>query len=114
MFRNNPLGFVISVILIIAFGLGLVILLVWWLKCKNEKLTVTNKRTILRTGILSKNTNEVMHRDIRNIQVSQSLFQRMFNTGAIGISSAGQDGIELTASGYSAPQKIHKTIDACR
>ncbi len=71
MFRNNPVGFILSVVLIAALGLGLLILLLWWLRCRGTQLTVTNKRTQLRTGILSKNTNEVWHSDVRNVQISQ-------------------------------------------
>lgn len=114
MFRNNPLGFILSVALIAAVGLGLLILLVWWLRCLGTTLTVTNKRTILRRGILSKYTTEVYHSDVRNVQVDQSMFQRIFGVGTIGISSAGQSGIEITVSGVAHPADIKGIIDEQR
>lgn len=114
MYRNYPVAFVIAVILIVAYGLGLVVLLFWWLKCLCTTLTITEKRTILRTGILSKNTNEVWHRDVRNIKVSQGVLQRMFGVGTVSISSAGQADIEISVSGILRPEKVRNLIDQYR
>ena len=114
MFRNNPVGFVLSVVLIAAFGLGLVILLIWWLRCVGTTLTVTPERTILRKGILSKFTNEVYHTDVRNVQLRQSLFQRIFRVGYIGIASAGHSGMEIEVSGIPEPETVKDFIDTRR
>ena len=114
MFRSNPVGFILSVILIAAAGAGLVILAIWWLKTKAAMLTVTNKRIIQRTGLISKKTTEVLHRDVRNIQIDQSVFQRLFGVGSIGISSAGQSGIEIQFTGVRDPDGIKALIDRYR
>lgn len=114
MFRNNPVGFILSVVLILAVGLGLAILAVWYLRCKNARLTVTNKTTTLRTGILSKVLNEVRHKDVRNVKLSQSLFQRMLGTGKIEVSSAGQADVEISIAGIPHPGKVKEIIDQYR
>jgi DNA-directed RNA polymerase subunit RPC12/RpoP/membrane protein YdbS with pleckstrin-like domain len=114
MFRNNPIGFVFAIILIIAYGLGLLILLIWWLRCLGTTLTVTNKKTILRKGILSKHTNEVRHSDVRNVQVSQGIFQRIFGVGKIGVASAGHGDIEIQVAGIPNPVKVKNIIDKYR
>lgn len=114
MFRNNPIGFILCIILIAAFGLGLLILLIWWLKVLATTLTITSERATLRKGILSKHTNDVYHTDVRNVQISQSLFQRMFGVGTIGISSAGQAGVEIAVQGIPEPQKVKEIIDQHR
>ncbi len=114
MFRSNPLGFVISVLLIAAVGIGLLILGWWWLETRAAELTITNKRTTQRTGLISKNTTEVLHRDVRNIQVSQSALQRIFGVGSLGISSAGQAGIEIQFSGVVDPDSVKALIDRHR
>jgi uncharacterized membrane protein YdbT with pleckstrin-like domain len=109
MFRNRPLRFCLlaalillsgigllswldfrlRIVLIILFGSSLWSLVAWWLDVLSTTLSVTNQRSILRTGLLSRYTTEVFHRDIRNIQLRQTLFQRLFDVGYIGISSAG-------------------------
>jgi hypothetical protein len=102
MFRNHPIGFILSVILIAAAGAGLVILAIWWLTTKAATLTVSNKRTIQRT------------RDVRNIEIDQSVFQRMFGVGSIGIASAGQSGIEIQFAGVRDPDGVKALIDRYR
>ena len=114
MFRSNPLGFVISVLLIAAVGIGLLILGWWWLGTRAAELTITNKRTTQRTGLISKNTTEVLHRDVRNIQVSQSALQRIFGVGSLGISSSGQAGVEIQFSGVVDPDSVKALIDRHR
>ena len=94
MIRNHPFAFALCILLSFV-GVGLVILLIWWIRVLGTKLTVTNEQTTLRTGILSKHTNDVFHSNVRNIQVRQTMMQRIFNVGWIGISSAGQDGLEI-------------------
>jgi uncharacterized membrane protein YdbT with pleckstrin-like domain len=111
MFRNHPAYFVLCVLLIAAFGLGLVLLLVWWIQVLGTTLTVTNEQTTLRKGILSKYTNDVFHSNVRNIQVRQSFLQRLFKVGWVGISSAGQSGLEIEINGIQDPEKVKEIID---
>ena len=114
MFRNNPFAFILSVILVAAAGVGLVILGIWWLHTKAAMLTITNKRTIQRKGLFSRKTTEVLHRDVRNIEISQSMSQRMFGVGSIGIASAGQAGIEIQFAGVRDPDGVKALIDCYR
>ena len=114
MFRNNPFAFILSVILVAAAGVGLVILGIWWLHTKAAMLTITNKRTIQRKGLFSRKTTEVLHRDVRNIEISQSIAQRMFGVGSIGIASAGQAGIEIQFAGIRDPDGVKALIDCYR
>lgn len=113
MFGNHPVGFVLSVILCLV-GVGFVILLVWYIRCLGTTLTITNEQTTLRRGILSKFTNDVFHENVRNIIVRQTFFQRLFNVGYIGISSAGQSGIEIEVHGIPDPDRVKEIIDDCR
>ncbi len=113
MFRNRPVEFVLTGLLCL-IGIGIVMFFVWWLKCKGTQLTVTTERTRLRKGILSKSVTEVWHQDVRNVQLSQSFFQRMFNVGWIGISSSGQSGLEIGVAGLPDPERVKQLIDQHR
>ncbi len=114
MFRNYPIWFILSIILIAAYGLGLLILLIWWLDALGTTLIVTDERVILRKGILAKRTSEVYHTDIRLLQVSQRVSERMFGVGTIRIASAGHAGIEIEVAGIPNPEKIKEIIDQRR
>jgi len=113
MFRNQPIGFVLCVLLSLV-GIGLVIFLFWWLQVMGTRLTVTTERTILRRGILSKHINEVYHSDIRNVRISQSFLQRIFDIGTISIASAGSGEAEIVVAGMRDPRKVKGILDAGR
>jgi uncharacterized membrane protein YhdT len=54
MFRNNPVWFVVSLLLIPVFGIGILILIVWYVSTKAQTLTVTSQDLLYERGILSK------------------------------------------------------------
>lgn len=78
----------------------------WMLLSQFTTLTVTDDRTIYQEGIVSRETSEVQHDDVRNIQLDQSFMQRLLKVGDIGISSAGQDDMEIVAKRLPHPKQI--------
>ena len=115
MAKGDPACFIVCILMtIITLGFGIVLFLIWWLQAIGTTLTITNKRVILKKGILSKQTNEIYLTDVRNIQVSQGLLQRVFKTGTIGISSAGQSGIEIVAKNIPEIEKLKSIINENR
>jgi membrane protein YdbS with pleckstrin-like domain len=114
MFRNRPIVFAFCAALVAAFGLGLLPLAFWWLKCHSTTLTVSNKRTVLRRGLISKHTREVRHSDVRFLELDQSVLQRLLGVGSISISSAAQGEVEIVIDGIAKPQHIKETIDGYR
>lgn len=110
MFKNNPIAFILCIVTVV----GLIPLLIWYIKTRATMLIVTDDQTTLRTGLLSKNTNDVFHENVRNIQVKQTFFQRLLGVGYIGISSAGQSGVEIEVSGLPDPDRVKEIIDEHR
>lgn len=108
MFRNNPFGFVISVLLIGA-AVGIVILLVWYVRTRSERLTVTSEELRYERGILSRTHNEVRLSAIRSIRVKQSLCQRLFGTGDIDVFTAG-DLPEVAVRGIPDPHEVRELV----
>ncbi|MCW9015243.1 MAG: PH domain-containing protein [Gammaproteobacteria bacterium] len=111
MFKNNPIGFIITLLLIPVFGLGLLILLVWHLQNKASKLTVKENEILFEKGLLSKERSEVNISSVRTTKVKQSFFNRIFGVGAIEIYTAG-DSAEIVATGMPDPNKIRELIKA--
>lgn len=109
MFKNNPIGFILAVLLIAAFGLGLLILLAWYVKTKALKLTVTEHDIVLEKGLLSKEHSEINIDSIRTIRIKQSFFNRIFGVGTIEIFTAG-DNPELVAAGMPEPNRVRELV----
>ena len=110
MFRNRPVLFLVCCALI-PFGIGIVVLLAWWLRCLATSLVITESRVTLRKGLLSKATNDVLIADIRNVKVSQSFLQRIFGVGAVAVSTSGQSDMEIEVHGVPAPDRIKSIIN---
>ena len=98
--------------MVVLAGVG--VMVVWKIKTLAEGLEITNKRSIARRGLLSKATSEVLHDNIRNIQITQTMWQRVWGVGKMGISSAGQDGLEIDIKNLPRPDKIREMIDLYR
>ena len=114
MFRNRPVLFLLCLALVGAWGIGLPWLLAWWIHSLATTLTVTDERISLRRGILAKYTSDVLIADVRNVQIGQSMLQRLFGVGSVGISSAGQGGLEIEVTGLPAPWRVKGIIDERR
>ena len=110
MFRNRPLLFILCLAAIAAYGAGLLILIIWYIRVKAVRLKITNKRIEVKRGILRKNTTEIHMSDVRNIRTNQSFFQRIFGVGKIIISSAATGGVEIKVKGIKGPEKVKKMI----
>ena len=110
MFRNRPVLFLVCCALI-PVGIGLVVLFVWWLRCLATSLVITDRRVTLRQGLLSKDTNDVLIADIRNVKVRQNLLQRIFGVGTVAVSTSGQSDMEIEVHGVPAPARIKAIID---
>lgn len=91
-------------------GLAALYWLAWWVQTRFTTLTVTNRRTVLRRGLIARDTTEVRHRDVRNLQVNQTTLERMLGVGDIAISSSGQDELEIQVRGIPHPEKIAAVV----
>lgn len=115
MWRNYPAFCLLAIALtVVTMGIGVIAFIPLWLRSANTKLTITDEKISLRTGILSKRVSEVYHTDIRSINFIQSLEQRLFRTGTIEIGTAGTSGVEIKVSGLSNPEKIKQILEEQR
>jgi uncharacterized membrane protein YdbT with pleckstrin-like domain len=109
MFRNNPLGFIAAVVLIAAFGLGILILLYWYIKARSVRLTLTGDVMHLTRGILSKDQLDINIHEIRTVRIKQSFWQRVFGVGQIEVFTSG-DVPEFTLPGMPDPSFIRDYV----
>ena len=76
----------------------------------SECLNVTSDGINRRSGILSRKTTSLRYRDIRNIGLQQSIFQRLLGIGTLEFSSAGSGGVEIRFDNIAKPFIIKATI----
>ena len=73
----------------LTFGVGLLILVWDYFAIKNMEMAITNKRIIVKHGVLGKHTFEQNLNKIESVQVSQGLFGRMFGMGSVSVIGTG-------------------------
>jgi len=78
------------------------------LQKKTTEMAVTNKRVIIKTGIISRRTIEMNLSKIENIEVNQSLIGRIFGYGIITI--VGTGGTHEPFKNVSQPLDFRKSV----
>lgn len=81
-----------------------------------DRLRITNRRTIDERGIVMKRTSEVLHNHVRNIRITQTIWQRIMRIGDIEIDgAAGKDGRpDITIADIPNPEGLKRLIDSHR
>jgi uncharacterized membrane protein YdbT with pleckstrin-like domain len=89
---NRPELGVIARILLVLFliGIGIVVYRHYQWKFTIDDVNIESAR-----GIIGRNINSIRIRDLRNINLRQSLVQRLLNIGDLEFSSAGGDDVEV-------------------
>jgi len=89
---------------------GLIDLVVPYLKRRNSEFAVTNKRVIIKLGVLTTRSVEILLPKIESITVSQGLGGRMLGYGEIVVIGTG--GTEEPFAGIQAPLDFRQAIQA--
>ena len=110
MFQGSPFYFIGAVLLIPAAGLGLLILLGWWIHCKQTRVCLDRHHTLVERGILSKDRIEMRHARVRAVHVYQSFMQRMTGSGDVQVYTTG-DRPEFTVKNMPNPHRIREIIN---
>ena len=94
----------------LCFAWLIVPFIVAWVKRSTVVLRIYRERITLTRGLMSKCEREFFMRDVRAIDIDQTLFGRMAGIGDITISTAASaDGTE-TVEGVPNPQRIRDLI----
>ena len=77
------------VLAIPTLGITLLLALWEWLKLRNIEQGVTNKRVILKRGIISRKTEEMKVSSIETVEIIQGVMGRVFGYGNIKVTGRG-------------------------
>lgn len=97
-----------GVVLLPAFGAGLIFLAIAYVRYKSTELAVTTKRIIVKHGFIRRSTIEINLNKAESIQVDQGLLGRLLNFGTLIISGTGTAHAPLT--GIADPLAFRKAF----
>jgi uncharacterized membrane protein YdbT with pleckstrin-like domain len=110
MFADEPGKFILACLLV-PLGIGIVWLIVWYIKVRCTLLTVGEERVLLSRGVFNKERIEIELASIRTVRIDQSFVDRIFNCGVLNIFTAG-DKPELRQRGLPDPERLRTALRA--
>ncbi len=84
-------------VLVLGLAAVALTLTVRWLRWHYTTFTLTDRRVMVGTGVLSRHTESIGLDRVQDTAVRQSLLARLFRAGDVEIESAGRDGSEVLA-----------------
>jgi Bacterial PH domain len=99
---------------VLLLAAGVVPMVVWKLRTMHSWVRITNKRIIDSDGFFRKTTSEILHRDIRNVRVEQTLLQRITRTGTLSIFTSSDEVPEVHMEHVPRPDRVRTVIDGYR
>jgi len=98
----------LGIILLPAVGIGLIFLIIAYIRYKTTELAITTKRVIVKSGFIRRSTIEININKVETIQVDQEILGRMFNFGTLVISGAGNP--QAPIAGISGPMEFRRAF----
>ena len=99
---------VLGLVLLPAFGLGLIFLVIAYVRYKATELAVTTKRVIVKHGFIRRTTVEINLNKVESIQVDQGVLGRVFDFGTLVVAGTGASHAPIT--GIAAPMAFRKAF----
>ncbi|HPN78225.1 PH domain-containing protein [Dokdonella sp.] len=98
----------LGIILLPAFGIGLVFLIIAYVRYQSTELAVTTKRVIVKHGFIRRQTVEINLSKVESIQVDQGVLGRMLNFGTLIVAGTGTSHAPL--AGIADPMAFRKAF----
>lgn len=90
--------------------IAIILLLAAWIRRRSSEFAVTNKRVIIKLGVTTTRSMELLLPKIEGITVTQSLWGRMFGFGEIVVTGSG--GTQEPFDGIQSPLDFRQAVQA--
>ncbi len=98
------------VLAIPTFGVTLFLALWEWLKLRSTELGVTNRRLIIKKGIISRNTEEMKLSSVETVEIIQGVPGRILGYGNVKITGRGIS--DLLFRNVDDPMEVKRRIES--
>jgi uncharacterized membrane protein YdbT with pleckstrin-like domain len=95
---------VVAVALVVMVVVGLI-------KRVATTYTISNRRLTITSGILSREMHEARLERVQNVNVTQSLLERMLRVGTVDFDTAAGAEYDFKFGGVADPRSIAQTVD---
>jgi uncharacterized membrane protein YdbT with pleckstrin-like domain len=109
--QNNPKMWPWGFLLM---GLGVIVIVNAMIQRRRQSWTVTSDRIFEQRGILATSRREMELADIRSVEVSKRLMQRMLGLGDVTIASAASADFAIHLRDITDPDGVAETVRKAR
>lgn len=95
---------------VVTFGLTWLVAIYEFLRLKYMEQGVTNKRVILKRGIISRKTDEMKLASIETVEIDQGVFGRLFGFGDVRVTGRGIS--DLVYKRIDNPMDVKRRIES--
>jgi uncharacterized membrane protein YdbT with pleckstrin-like domain len=96
---------------LLAAVIAVVGLIKGWLERVATLYTITDRRIIIRKGILSRHERAAHIDRVQNVNLTQSFVDRIFQVGTLDFDTAGTEDSDFKFTGISNPDELRTKID---
>jgi uncharacterized membrane protein YdbT with pleckstrin-like domain len=104
-------GFSASWTIGVFVALTAVVILVGFLWRLTTTYTITNQRLTIRRGVLARHLQQTRVERVQNVNVDQSIVDRLMRVGQVDFDTAGTDDSDFTFRGVASPDKVVRAVD---
>lgn len=95
---------------LVTFGLTWLIALYEYFRLRSIEQGVTNKRVILKKGIISRHTEEMKLSSIETVEIEQGIWGRMFGYGTVKLTGRGISDVKFR--NIDDPMRVKRDIES--
>jgi uncharacterized membrane protein YdbT with pleckstrin-like domain len=99
---------VVIVVFAVFVALGLVVGLV---KRIATTYSISNQRLHIKRGIVARKIQQTRIERVQNVNITQSVIQRILQVGKVDFDTAGTDDADFSFGGVAQPEKVMKAVE---
>jgi uncharacterized membrane protein YdbT with pleckstrin-like domain len=104
-------GFSSGTTILVFVVLTALVILAGFLFRMTTTYTITNQRLTIRRGILSRHLQQTRVERVQNVNVDQSVIDRIVRVGQVDFDTAGADDSDFTFRGVANPDLVVRAVD---
>jgi uncharacterized membrane protein YdbT with pleckstrin-like domain len=99
---------VVVIVFVVFLALAIVVGLV---KRIATTYSISNQRLHIKRGIVARKIQQTRIERVQNVNISQSVIQRILQVGKVDFDTAGTDDSEFSFDGVAQPEKVMKAVE---
>ena len=100
-----------GVVVLVALAAFVLVVIVGFVKRLATTYTITNQRLHIRRGIVARKIQQTRIERVQNVNISQSVLDRVLQVGKVDFDTAGTDDSDFTFSGVSQPEDVMRSVE---